>query len=241
MASMYFLPVKSRKWSLTRVGGEIRSAQGEHAGLESSLVDDAYGMDFSLDELFSDPDIVDYKAGVKWWNENRDHLTRVIIEKASDCVGDDGFDLSTLEDTLRNAIRSIWPDVPTDEVLWLLSEEDSVRSFFKKFDDIQKDMYSSNPLPKLAEGSEALINDDQVKSGRLTREFMARSIVDIMSEENISTRKLQEMSGMPLSTINAARAGTTTIDKALEVLHALGYTFTGSVTSKSDDMQRSLD
>lgn len=223
MASMYFLPVKSRKWSLTRVGGEIRSAQGEHAGLESSLVDDAYGMDFSLDELFSDPDIVDYKAGVKWWNENRDHLTRVIIEKASDCVGDDGFDLSTLEEVLRNAIRSLWPDAPIDEVLWLLSEEDSVRSFFKKFDDIQKDMYISNPLPKLAEGSEVLINDNQVKSGRLTREFMAQALLEVLSQKGLSVRKAAEVAGVSASVISTIKDQSASIDKSLDVLRALGY------------------
>ncbi|MBM1222929.1 helix-turn-helix transcriptional regulator [Ponticoccus sp. SC2-23] len=234
MASMYFLPVKSRKWSLTRVGGEIRSAQGEHAGLESSLVDDAYDMDFSLDELFSDPDIIDYKAGVKWWNENREHLTRVIIEKASDCVGEDGFDLSTLEDTLRNAIRSIWPDVPTDEVLWLLSEEDSVRSFFKKFDDIQKDMYSFNPLPKLAEGSEALINDDQIKSGKLSRDFMASVLAVAMDRQNLTDRELAKLANVSTNTIQQIKNSRGSIDKALAILETLGYRFDCSVTGPEE-------
>lgn len=223
MVSMYFLPVTSRKWSLTRVGGEIRSAQGEHAGLESSLVDDVYGMDFSLDDLFSDPDIVDYKAGVKWWNENRDHLTRVIFEKVSGCVGDDGFDLSTLEEVLRNAIRSVWPDVPIDEVLWLLSEEDSVRSFFNKFDEIAEKAHNTNPLPKLAEGSEALINEDQVKSGKLSREFMAQALLEVLSQRGLSVRKAAEVAGVSASVISTIKDQSASIDKSLDVLRALGY------------------
>lgn len=67
------------------------------------------------------------------------------------------------------------------------------------------------------------ISQDQVAYKKLSREFMAQALLEVLNRKGLSVRKAAEVAGVSASVISTIKDQSASIDKSLDVLRALGY------------------
>lgn len=239
IASAMNIQVAIRDSCLAEVGATINSkASQSFRGLSggASLLNIS-GMQSFFDEN-GDPNRT---AGLRWWNENRYGVLDFFSSIVKSPLKEDSNrekEVNTT-DLLREFLEKEHFGISPSSILTLIALEVAEGLIL---DDKEKNNHNYSPSKLHKEVAEAhILSDNQKVVPGLSRIFLASAIRDIMEDMDVSTRDLKKRSGIALSTINAARAGTTSIDKALEVLAALGYTVSCSVVKTNTNSDSSLD